>query len=60
MKQQLAGLTVTFLGLALGFAALSFAAEGRGTTATLAVVAGLVVVLLGRRLLVAARRSDAA
>ena len=68
MRQQLAGLAVIFLGLALGFAALSCAAPGRGVTAALAVragvsvalLAGLIVALLGRRLLVAARRADAA
>lgn len=59
MKQKLAGLTITFLGLALGFTALSFGAQGRGGTAALAVVAGVIVVLLGRRLLIAARRPDA-
>lgn len=54
MKLRLAGLTVAFLGLALAFSALSFAASGRALTAFLAVAAGVVVFLLGRRLLLAA------
>jgi len=53
VKLRLAGLTVAFLGLALGFSAFSFAASGRGLTAGLAMAAGLVVFLLGRRLLLA-------
>lgn len=54
MKLRLGGLTVAFLGLALAFSAFSFAASGRRLTAFLAVLAGLVVFLLGRRLLLAA------
>ena len=54
MKLRVAGLAVAFLGLALAFAAFSFAAQGRGLAAGLAVAAGLVVFLLGRRLLIAA------
>lgn len=54
MKLRLGGLTLSFLGLALAFSAFSFAASGRALTAFLAVVAGLVVFLLGRRLLLAA------
>lgn len=59
MKQRLAGLTVMFLGLALAFAGLSWSASGHGSTAILAALAGTVVVLLGRRLLLAAGRPDA-
>jgi hypothetical protein len=54
VKRRLGGLTVAFLGLALAFSAFSFAASGRRLTAFLAVVAGIVVFLLGRRLLLAA------
>lgn len=54
MKLRLGGLTVAFLGLALAFSAFSFAAWGRVLTAFLAVLAGLIVFLLGRRLLLAA------
>lgn len=59
MKLRLGGLAVSFLGLALAFSALSFAAQGRALTVFLAVVAGLVVFLLGRRLLLAAGVSRA-
>jgi len=54
VKLRLGGLTGSFLGLALAFSALGFAASGRPRTAFLAVVAGLVVFLLGRRMLLAA------
>lgn len=59
MKLRLAGLTTAFLGLALAFTAFSYGASGRGLTAFLAVLAGLVVFLLGRRLVVAAAVRDA-
>lgn len=59
MKLRLAGLTIAFLGLALVFTALSYAASGRGLTSGLAVVAGVVVFLLGRRLLLAAALPNA-
>lgn len=54
MKLRLLGLTVMFLGVALACASLSFAGQGRALASGLAVVAGLVVMLLGRRLLLAA------
>lgn len=54
MKLRLLGLTVMFLGVALACAAFSFAGQGRTVASVLAVVAGLVVLLLGRRLLLAA------
>jgi hypothetical protein len=56
VKLRLAGLTIAFLGLALAFAGLSWGASGRVTTAVLAALAGAVVFLLGRRLLLAAGR----
>jgi len=59
VKQRLAGLTIMFLGLALAFAGFSWSASGQGSTAILAALAGAVVVLLGRRLLLAAGRLDA-
>lgn len=59
MKLRLAGLTIAFLGLALMFTALSYGASGRALTSGLAVVAGAVVFLLGRRLLLAAAAPDA-
>lgn len=59
MKQRLAGLSIAFLGLALAFAGLSWSASGHGSTAFLAALAGAVVFLLGRRLLIAAGRLDA-
>lgn len=51
MIGRLAGLTIQFLGFVLMFSALSLAASGRALTAWLAVLAGLVTFLLGRRLL---------
>lgn len=51
MIGQLTGLTIQFLGLLLIFSALSLSASGRALTAFLAVVAGSVTFLLGRRLL---------
>lgn len=60
MTLRLAGLTMTFLGLALAFAAFSYGASDRPLTAALAVLAGLVVLLLGRRLLLAAASADGA
>lgn len=59
MRLRLVGLTVAFLGLALAFAALSWAASGEGVTAALAVLAGVIVFLLGRRVLLAAGTADA-
>jgi len=51
---KLAGLMMQFLGLALAFSSLSLAASGRSLTAWLAVSAGIVIFLLGHRLLRAA------
>jgi hypothetical protein len=48
-----------FLGFALAFAGFSWSASGHGSTAILGVLAGTVVILLGRRLLLAAGRPDA-
>lgn len=59
MTLRLAGLTIVFVGLAMAFSALAYAASGRGLTAVLAVLAGFVVFLLGRRLLLAAAAADA-
>lgn len=59
MRPRLAGLTIAFLGLALAFTGLSWSASGHGSTAILATLAGVVVFLLGRRLLLAAGRRDA-
>lgn len=59
MRLRLAGLTIAFLGLALAFTAFSWGASGRGLTAALAGLAGVVVFLLGRRLLLAAGTADA-
>ena len=60
MILRLVGCTMAFLGLALAFTAFSYGASGRALTASLAVLAGLVVFLLGRRLLLAAASADAA
>lgn len=60
MTLRLVGLTMAFLGLALAFTAFSYGASGRPLTAVLAVLAGLVVFLLGRRLLLAAASADEA
>lgn len=60
MKLRLFGLTVMFLGVALACASFSFAAQDRTVAAVLAVVAGLVVLLLGRRMLLAASTTHAA
>jgi uncharacterized membrane protein YjjP (DUF1212 family) len=49
-----------FLGVALACAAFSFAGQGRTLASALAVVAGLIVVLLGRRLLLASSTMHAA
>ncbi len=54
MIAKLLGLMIQFLGLALAFSALSLAASGRSLTAWLAVFAGIVMFLLGYRLLRAA------
>lgn len=59
MRVRLVGLTGAFLGLALAFAALSWGASGEGLTAGLAVLAGVVVFLLGRRFLLAVGTADA-
>lgn len=59
MRLRLLGLTVMFLGVALACASLSFGAQGRELASGLAVVSGVIVALLGRRLLLAASSAHA-
>lgn len=49
--RRVGALTVIFCGFALGFSGFSFLALGRGASAGLAAVAGLVLVVIGITLL---------